>query len=92
MASESAKTSEVMKFAIMAGIAIAPSLVTFGIMQSRIDTLEKSDTKRELQITNLESHNVKQDISTATWRTNTDNRIQNIEKLTQDIHRAVVGD
>lgn len=90
MASDAAKTNEVMKFAVMAVIAIAPSLVTFGMMQSRIATLEKNDTRQDMQLTNVQSHNVKQDISTATWRTNTDNRIQNIEKLTQDIHRVIV--
>ena len=89
---EKSGSFEVMKFGIMVVIALVPAAITYGMLQSRVGELEKDAAKFEVKIEANESHNQKQDLLTATWRTNTENRMKNIEKLTQDIHRAVVGE
>lgn len=91
MASESEKTNEVKKFAVMVAIAIAPALLTYGALQNRVSELEKDTAKNAGSIELLRQHNQNQDVETAEFRTEIKSRMSNVEKLTEDIHRVIVG-
>lgn len=88
--SEDGRTLEVLKFVVMAIIAILPAAVGYGVMTNRVSTLEKNDAKQDSRIEVNSNHNQNQDLKTAKWRSDASNRIENIEKLTEDIHDVIV--
>lgn len=90
-----------MKFAFIAAIAIIPAIGSHFVSEYRIGIVEEELTKAktehkaeisalESNIEDLEDHNKRQDIETATWRATTDVRLLNIENLTDEIHKVIV--
>lgn len=85
------KTMEVIKFAVSIGIPLIAGAIGYGNLQNKVSNLEQDVAQHKVLIDKLEAHNVAQDLETATFRANMTNRVENIEKLTKDIHAAVVG-
>lgn len=85
------KTMEVVKFAVSIVVPLLLGAIGYGSLQNRVANAESGIKSQAILIERLEAHNVAQDLETATFRANMTNRVENIEKLTQDIHDAVVG-
>lgn len=85
------KTMEVIKFAFSVGIPLVAGAIGYGSLRNQVATLEKTSAKHDVLIEAVEQHNQKQDVETATFRSNMTTRVERIETLTEDIHKVVVG-
>jgi hypothetical protein len=83
--------SEVIKFAVMLGSNIVMVCAAYFTLKSDVEEALKTSIENKTRVEMVEKHNQRQDLETVAFRTEMQSRVANIEKLTTDIHNAVIG-
>lgn len=81
---------EVIKFAFAIGVPLVAVIGSYFQTQSDVNEALRIATENRVKVELVEKHNQQQDLETVAFRTEMTSRVTNIEKLTKDIHAAVI--
>ena len=82
---------EVIKFAVLFASQIVMVTGAYFTLQSDVEEALKIAYENKVRVESVEKHNQRQDLETVAFRTEMTARVSNIEKLTKEIHGAVIG-
>ncbi len=82
---------EVIKFSFSVGIPLFAAIGMYFDLRNDVTLNTENNIKHEVQIEAIESGNHARDIETAKFRTDINNRVENIETLTKEIHTIIVN-
>tara|TARA_R110002096_G_scaffold194078_1_gene376191 strand:- start:330 stop:578 length:249 start_codon:yes stop_codon:yes gene_type:complete len=79
------------KFSLSVGIPLLAFAIGYGSLQNRVLGMEAESREHKIEIATIKKQNHQRDLETVSFRSNITNRVENIEKLTEEIHTAVVN-
>ncbi|MGB0367936.1 MAG: hypothetical protein ACPGD8_00940 [Flavobacteriales bacterium] len=82
--------NEVIKFAVSVGVPLLAVVGSYFQLQSDTQEALRVASESKVRVEAVEKHNQKQDLETVAFRTEMTSRVTNIEKLTEDIHNAII--
>lgn len=81
---------EVIKFAFAIGVPLLAVIGSYYDTKSDAQESLRIASENKVRVESVEKHNQQQDLETVKFRTEMTSRVTNIEKLTKDIHAAVI--
>ena len=81
---------EIIKFGVAIGVPLVAVIGSYFQTQSDVQEALRIATENKIKVELVEEHNQQQDLETVAFRTEMTSRVTNIEKLTKDIHAAVI--